>query len=109
MDWDALLKEATQYLQDYIRIETVNPPGNEIEGARFLKKILEAESIPCEIFEPAPGKGSLLGHPQGRRPEAADPPSQPYRRRPRGEGEMGGGPLFSHDQRRVPLWPRHPR
>jgi acetylornithine deacetylase/succinyl-diaminopimelate desuccinylase-like protein len=60
MDWDALLKEATQYLQDYIRIETVNPPGNEIEGARFLKKILERESIPCEIFEPAPGKGSLL-------------------------------------------------
>jgi len=60
MDWDALLKEATQYLQDYIRIETVNPPGNETEGARFLKKILDRESIPCEIFEPAPGKGSLL-------------------------------------------------
>ena len=56
MDWDALLKEATQYLQDYIRIETVNPPGNEIEGARFLKKILEAESIPCEILSPRQGK-----------------------------------------------------
>jgi acetylornithine deacetylase/succinyl-diaminopimelate desuccinylase-like protein len=60
MDWDSLLKEATQYLQDYIRIETINPPGNEIEGARFLKKSLEREAIPCEIFEPAPGKGSLL-------------------------------------------------
>jgi acetylornithine deacetylase/succinyl-diaminopimelate desuccinylase-like protein len=60
MDWNILLKEATQYLQDYIRIETVNPPGNEIEGARFLKKVFERESIPCEIFEPAPGKGSLM-------------------------------------------------
>ena len=108
MDWDALLKEATQYLQDYIRIETVNPPGNEIEGARFLKKILDRESIPCEIFEPAPGKGSLLATLKGSG-QAAYPPSQPHRRRPRGEGEMGGGPILSHDQRRVPLWPRNPR
>ncbi len=60
MDWNALLEEATRYLQDYIRIETINPPGNEIEGARFLKKILDREFIPCEILEPIPGKGSLL-------------------------------------------------
>lgn len=60
MDWDQLLKEATQYLQEYIRIQTVNPPGNEIEGARFFKKIFDAESIPCQIFEPSPGRGNLL-------------------------------------------------
>jgi acetylornithine deacetylase/succinyl-diaminopimelate desuccinylase-like protein len=60
MDWDALLKEATQYLQEYIRIQTVNPPGNEIEGARFFKKIFDAESIPCQIFEPSPGRGNIL-------------------------------------------------
>jgi acetylornithine deacetylase/succinyl-diaminopimelate desuccinylase-like protein len=60
MDWDQLLKEATQYLQDYIRIQTVNPPGNEIEGARFFKKIFDAESIPCQVFEPSPDRGNLL-------------------------------------------------
>lgn len=60
MDWDQLHKEATQYLQEYLRIETVNPPGNEIEGARLLNKILEAESIPCQVFEPSPGRGSLM-------------------------------------------------
>ena len=60
MDWDKLLNEATQYLQEYIRINTVNPPGNEIEGARFLKKILDEESIPCQIYEPSPGRGSIL-------------------------------------------------
>lgn len=60
MDWDRLLKEATRYLQEYIRIETVNPPGNEIEGARFFKKIFDSEAIPCQIFEPSPGRGSLL-------------------------------------------------
>jgi len=60
MDWDQLLKETVRHLQEYIRINTANPPGNEVEGARFFKKILEAESIPCEIFEPSPGRGNLL-------------------------------------------------
>jgi acetylornithine deacetylase/succinyl-diaminopimelate desuccinylase-like protein len=60
MDWDKLLEEATRYLQEYIRIQTVNPPGNEIEGAKFFKKILEKESIPYQIFEPSPARGSIL-------------------------------------------------
>ena len=60
MNDDVLLKEAARYLQEYIRIKTVNPPGNEIEGARFFQKIFEAESIPCQIFEPSPGRGNLL-------------------------------------------------
>lgn len=60
MDWDQLLKETLRHLQEYIRINTANPPGNEVEGARFFKKILEPESIPCQIFEPSPGRGNLL-------------------------------------------------
>ena len=60
MDWDQLLKEAIHYLREYIRIQTVNPPGNEVEGARFLKKIFDSESIPCQLFEPSPGRGNLL-------------------------------------------------
>ncbi len=60
MDWDQLLKEGIQHLQKYLRIDTVNPPGNEMEGAMFFKKIFDAESIPCQIFEPSPGRGNLL-------------------------------------------------
>ena len=60
MDWNQLLNEAIQYLQQYIRIETVNPPGNEVEGAKFLKKIFDKESISCQLFEPSPGRGNLL-------------------------------------------------
>jgi len=60
MDWNQLSNEATRYLQDYIRIDTVNPPGDEVKGARFFGKIFDKESIPCEIFEPAPGRGSIL-------------------------------------------------
>jgi len=60
MSWDKLLEEATRYLQEYIRVNTVNPPGNEIAGVRFFKKIFDAEAIPCQIFEPSPGRGNLL-------------------------------------------------
>jgi acetylornithine deacetylase/succinyl-diaminopimelate desuccinylase-like protein len=60
MDWDQLLEEAIHHLQEYIKINTVNPPGNEIEGARFFKKIFDAESIPCQLFEPSPGRGNCL-------------------------------------------------
>jgi acetylornithine deacetylase/succinyl-diaminopimelate desuccinylase-like protein len=60
MDWDLLLDEAVHYLQEYIQTQTVNPPGNEIEGAKFLKKIFDAESIPSQLFEPSSGRGNLL-------------------------------------------------
>jgi acetylornithine deacetylase/succinyl-diaminopimelate desuccinylase-like protein len=60
MDWDQLLKEATHYLQEYIRINTVNPPGNEIEGANFFNKIFNLEGISCKVFEPSLDRGSLL-------------------------------------------------
>ncbi len=55
-----LLDEATRYLQEYIRIQTVNPPGAETAGAEFFREIFESESIPCKLFEPSPGRGSLL-------------------------------------------------
>jgi acetylornithine deacetylase/succinyl-diaminopimelate desuccinylase-like protein len=60
MDWDQLLNEAIHHLQEYLQIHTVNPPGNEVEGARFFKKVFDKDSIPCQIFEPSPGRGNLL-------------------------------------------------
>ena len=60
MNWDHLLGESVLHLQEYLRIDTVNPPGNEIEGVTFLKKIFDAETIPSQIFEPSPGRGNLL-------------------------------------------------
>ena len=60
MDWESLLKQTTQHFQEYLRIHTVNPPGNEIEGAKFFKKNFDQQSIPCEIFEPSLGRGNIL-------------------------------------------------
>jgi acetylornithine deacetylase/succinyl-diaminopimelate desuccinylase-like protein len=60
MDWDHLLDEAIHHLQEYLRIDTVNPPGNEIEGVKFFKRTFDVEAIPSLIFEPSPGRGNLL-------------------------------------------------
>jgi acetylornithine deacetylase/succinyl-diaminopimelate desuccinylase-like protein len=60
MDWDQLLKEATHYLQEYIRVDTSNPPGTEIETARFFERVFARESIPCQTFESSPGRGNIL-------------------------------------------------
>lgn len=50
---------AVEWLQEYLRINTTNPPGNEIEAANFLKKILDREGIENRIFEYQPGRADL--------------------------------------------------
>ena len=58
-DWKALGDEATGLLSQYIRINTTNPPGNEIAAARWLADMLRRDGIESRIFEPAPGKANL--------------------------------------------------
>jgi acetylornithine deacetylase/succinyl-diaminopimelate desuccinylase-like protein len=58
-DWKALGDEATGLLSQYIRINTTNPPGNEIAAARWLADVLRRDGIESRIFEPAPGKANL--------------------------------------------------
>ena len=53
-DLTALQDEAVQWLQEYIRINTINPPGNETAGAEFFARIFEAASRPgCHGFSKA--------------------------------------------------------
>ncbi len=59
VDLQALQNEAVELLQQYIRVNTINPPGNEIAGAEFLADIFEAEGIEYEIAESAPGRGNI--------------------------------------------------
>src|SRR6266576_1586151 len=58
-DWNALGDEATALLSQYVRINTTNPPGNEIAAARWLAEVLRRDGIEAQIFEPAPGKANL--------------------------------------------------
>jgi acetylornithine deacetylase/succinyl-diaminopimelate desuccinylase-like protein len=59
-DLPRLESEAILWLQGFIRINTSNPPGNEIAGAKYLSAILQREGINSEIYESVPGRGFLV-------------------------------------------------
>ena len=52
-------------LQQYVRINTSNPPGMEIEGARLFADIFEAKGIAYEIAESAPGRANIWARLEG--------------------------------------------
>ena len=64
-DWDAAGRETIGHLQAMIRLNTVNPPGNEIQVARYLESKLKAEGIETHLFEPAPGRAALVARLKG--------------------------------------------
>jgi acetylornithine deacetylase/succinyl-diaminopimelate desuccinylase-like protein len=55
-----LQSEALAWLQGLVRINTTNPPGNEIVAAKYIADILTKNGIPSEIFESTPGRGILV-------------------------------------------------
>jgi acetylornithine deacetylase/succinyl-diaminopimelate desuccinylase-like protein len=59
IDWSALGDETVELLRRYLMIDTTNPPGNEIAGARFLADVLARDGIQSEIIESAPGRASV--------------------------------------------------
>ncbi len=60
IDWNAIEKEAVELLCRYIQINTINPPGNELAGALFLKEVLEKNGIAAELYESDKGRGNLI-------------------------------------------------
>jgi acetylornithine deacetylase/succinyl-diaminopimelate desuccinylase-like protein len=68
LDWTALARESQATLVDYLRVNTTNPPGNEILGARFLKAILDREGIEARILdttEIGPNRANLYARLRG--------------------------------------------
>src|SRR5947209_9208247 len=51
--------EATALLQQYVAIDTSNPPGNTAKAADFLAGVLEKEGIAVTRYESAPGKSII--------------------------------------------------
>lgn len=60
VDLDALAQEATGWLTDLIRINTTNPPGNELPAAKYVADVLQKEGITPEVIEVAPGRGIVV-------------------------------------------------
>ena len=64
---------AVQWEQEYLRIDTTNPPGNESRTAAFFKKIFDQEGIENKVFDYVPNHSNLwarLSHtsPTAKRP-----------------------------------------
>ena len=63
--WQDVLEETTDWLQNLVRFDTSNPPGNERPAAQFLHDILVSEGIESEIAGPHPNRSSVLARVPG--------------------------------------------
>lgn len=61
----SLQNETVDLLREYIRINTVNPPGNESRAVEFFARIFKREGISYETAESAPGRGNIWARLQG--------------------------------------------
>lgn len=66
-----LVDQSVRWLQEFIRVDTVNPPGNEHRAVDFYSRILDAEGIEYETAESAPGRGNLWARLEGSGDEPA--------------------------------------
>lgn len=64
-DFAAAGDEAVGILQELIRLDTSNPPGNETLVARYVQELLAEEGIEGEIFALDPERGNLVARLEG--------------------------------------------
>jgi len=65
IDWVRYQDMAVDLMQQYLRVNTSNPPGNELEAAKFLKKTFDQYGIENEIFEFKPGRANIIARIKG--------------------------------------------
>ncbi len=61
-----LRDEAVELLQELIRLDTVNPPGNETRAAELLRDYLEDAGVECELLARDPERANLVARIRGR-------------------------------------------
>jgi acetylornithine deacetylase/succinyl-diaminopimelate desuccinylase-like protein len=61
-----LRDEATELLQELIRLDTVNPPGNETAAAELLRDYLAASGVESELYAKVPERANLVARLPGR-------------------------------------------
>ncbi len=63
INWDELTEEAVINLQNLIRIDTTNPPGNELPAVLYIRDVLLQAGLPenaIQILESEPGRANLV-------------------------------------------------
>ena len=68
-----LREEVTELLQGLLRLNTVNPPGNETRAAELLRDYLSASGLSCELYARVPERANLVARLRG-----GDGPSLAY-------------------------------
>jgi acetylornithine deacetylase/succinyl-diaminopimelate desuccinylase-like protein len=61
----SLREEVTALLQALLRLDTVNPPGNETRAAELLRAYLARNGIECELFAREPERANLVARIKG--------------------------------------------
>jgi acetylornithine deacetylase/succinyl-diaminopimelate desuccinylase-like protein len=61
-----LRQEVTELLQELIRIDTTNPPGDETPAAELLRSYLEDAGVSCELYAKIPERANLVARIPGR-------------------------------------------
>ncbi|MES2695720.1 MAG: M20/M25/M40 family metallo-hydrolase [Verrucomicrobiota bacterium] len=64
-NWTAVDEETMRHFQALIRLDTSDPPGNELPAVEYLKKVLEAEGIEPKIFAIDPMRPNLVARLKG--------------------------------------------
>jgi len=60
IDWNSVRDEVVGHLQALLRIDTVNPPGNETAAAAYLADVARAAGIPHELVGGVPGRDNFV-------------------------------------------------
>ena len=55
-----------ELLQQYVRFDTSNPPGNEMPAAQWLADVIRAGGVEADVIESAPGRGNVYARIKGR-------------------------------------------
>ena len=65
VDFEKQKIEILDRYRSLIRLNTASPPGNETIAVEYMKKLIEAEGIPVQVFAMDPNRANLVARLKG--------------------------------------------
>jgi acetylornithine deacetylase/succinyl-diaminopimelate desuccinylase-like protein len=59
LNWAKYQNTAVRLMREYLRIDTSNPPGNELEAADFFHRLFDSNGIPNTVFRLSPKRADI--------------------------------------------------
>ena len=60
IDWNTVGRESIDLFRGLLRLDTTNPPGNELLAAEYLAECLQEDGLEPWVVESAPGRANLV-------------------------------------------------